>query len=76
MLFSIAAYKKMGKCYKFHHFKMQIYNTNMIENLFYLKILVVDELSVSPSYVLKLRKQISTIDTSKVDINEFINSSK
>ncbi len=48
----------------------------MIENLFYLKILVVDELSVSPSYVLKLRKQISTIDTSKVDINEFINSSK
>ena len=36
----------------------------------------VDELSVSPSYVLKLRKQISTIDTSKVDINKFVNSSK
>ncbi len=36
----------------------------------------VDELSVSPSYVLKLRKQIASIDTSKVDIDSFVNSSK
>ncbi len=28
----------------------------------------IDELSVSPSYILKLRKQISTIDTSTVDV--------
>ncbi len=34
----------------------------------------IDELSVSPSYVLKLRKQISTIDTSKVDIDSIVNS--
>ncbi len=36
----------------------------------------IDELSVSPSYVLKLRKQIASIDTSKVDIDSFVNSSK
>ncbi len=36
----------------------------------------IDELSVSPSYVLKLRKQIAGIDTSKVDIDSFVNSSK
>lgn len=36
----------------------------------------IDELSVSPSYVLKLRKQISTIDTSKVDVDSFVNSSR
>lgn len=33
----------------------------------------VDELSVSPSYVLKLRKEISKIDTTKVDIEAYIN---
>lgn len=36
----------------------------------------IDELSVSPSYVLKLRKQISTIDTTKVDIDSFVNSTR
>lgn len=36
----------------------------------------VDELSVSPAYVLKLRKQISQIDTSKVDVNSFVESTK
>ncbi len=36
----------------------------------------VDELSVSPSYVLKLRKQIAAIDTTKVDVDSFVNSSK
>lgn len=35
--------------------------------------LEIDELSVSPSYVLNLRKKISEIDSSKVDINSFIN---
>ena len=33
----------------------------------------IDELSVSPSYVLKLRKQISEIDTSSVNIDNYIN---
>ena len=33
----------------------------------------IDELSVSPSYVLKLRKQISEIDTNSVNIDNYIN---
>ena len=36
----------------------------------------VDELSVSPSYVLKLRKQISQIDTSTVDIDSYVESNR
>lgn len=36
----------------------------------------VDELSVSPSYVLRLRKEISNIDTRKVDVDSFVNSKK
>lgn len=39
---------------------------------FFLKI-GIDELSVSPTYVLSLREQISHIDTSKVDLDEYIN---
>ncbi len=38
---------------------------------FFLKI-GIDELSVSPTYVLSLREQISKIDTSKVDITQYI----
>lgn len=36
----------------------------------------IDELSVSPSYVLKLRKQISSIDTTTVDVDSFVNSTR
>ncbi len=32
----------------------------------------IDELSVSPSYVLKLRKQIGGVDSSKVDVSSFL----
>lgn len=32
----------------------------------------IDELSVSPSYVLKLRKQIAEVDTSKVDLASYL----
>lgn len=38
---------------------------------FFLKI-GVDELSVSPAYVLSLREQISHIDTQEVDVNKYI----
>lgn len=38
---------------------------------FFLKI-GIDELSVSPAYTLALRERISKIDTSKVDLSEFI----
>ena len=39
---------------------------------FFLKI-GVDELSVSPAYTLSLREKISHIDTSKVDVDQYIN---